>query len=191
MRVENGTALMHLDVRVHPEESKHSKTRVWTLSCGSPCCHISALLDNRNAALNWLLSLFLFLLQKWGQEGEKRKNKHSLCKMKLLNQACWGLATIYGWSRHRAFILFILLSDFYGLSLGRNGMRAKQKCNFQSHFIPSSVGMVILGTLHKTLLKAQNWELGVLTLTHLCHGFAVAYASAYILSLVCPITTKS
>lgn len=32
MRVANGTALMHLDVRVHPEESKHSKTRVSTSS---------------------------------------------------------------------------------------------------------------------------------------------------------------
>ena len=130
-----------------------------------------------------------FFSSRSGDKRGKKERTNSLCKMKLLNQACWEPATIYGWTRHRAFILFILLAGFYGLSLGRNGMRAKQKCSFQSHFIPSSVGIVILGTLHKTLLRAQNWELGVLTLTHLCDGLAVAYASAYILSLVCPITT--
>ena len=49
--------------------------------------------------------------------GGQRKNKYSLCKMKLLNQTHRGPVTIY-WLVKTQSIRFILLSGFYLYPMG-------------------------------------------------------------------------
>lgn len=161
MSIANGTALMRLDVRVHAEESKHSKTRVLTSSRDSPRLSCPAMFGLYKCCSQLTAFAVSPSSLQVGTRVGKREQTQSVPDETLQSgsrRTRWHLWPVKTASIH--FIYFIIWVLWTVTWQKGHAMRARRKHSLQSPFIPSSVGVFILRICSETLQRTPGRELG-------------------------------